>query len=42
VSGTGPKAGGPHYLLGFSNEQTVTTNTAAIGGNAALLVKDLN
>jgi len=42
LSGTGPKAGGPHYLLAFSNEQTVTTNTAAIGGNAALLVKDLN
>jgi len=41
LSGTGPKAGGPHYLLAFSNEQTVTTNTAAIGGNAALLVKDL-
>jgi len=42
LSGTGPKAGGPHYLLGFSNEQTVTTNIAAIGGNAALLAKKLN
>ena len=37
LSGTGPKAGGPHYLLRFATEQTVTTNTAAAGGNAALL-----
>jgi RHH-type proline utilization regulon transcriptional repressor/proline dehydrogenase/delta 1-pyrroline-5-carboxylate dehydrogenase len=37
-SGTGPKAGGPHYLQRFATEQTVTVNTAAIGGNAALLV----
>ncbi|NOQ13053.1 MAG: bifunctional proline dehydrogenase/L-glutamate gamma-semialdehyde dehydrogenase PutA, partial [Methyloprofundus sp.] len=37
LSGTGPKAGGPHYLQRFSNEQTVTTNTAAIGGNVSLL-----
>jgi RHH-type proline utilization regulon transcriptional repressor/proline dehydrogenase/delta 1-pyrroline-5-carboxylate dehydrogenase len=36
-SGTGPKAGGPHYLLRFATEQTVTINTAAIGGNATLL-----
>lgn len=42
LSGTGPKAGGPNYLLAFANEQTVTINTAAIGGNAALLAKDLN
>jgi RHH-type proline utilization regulon transcriptional repressor/proline dehydrogenase/delta 1-pyrroline-5-carboxylate dehydrogenase len=37
MSGTGPKAGGPHYLYRFCAEQTVTINTAAAGGNAALL-----
>jgi RHH-type proline utilization regulon transcriptional repressor/proline dehydrogenase/delta 1-pyrroline-5-carboxylate dehydrogenase len=37
LSGTGPKAGGPHYLPRFAAEQTVTVNTAAAGGNAALL-----
>src|SRR5204863_7903489 len=37
LSGTGPKAGGPHYLPRFAVEQTVTTNTAAVGGNATLL-----
>jgi len=37
LSGTGPKAGGPHYLLRFCAEQTLTINTAAAGGNAALL-----
>ena len=38
LSGTGPKAGGPHYLLRFLTEQTVTINTAAAGGNADLLL----
>jgi len=37
LSGTGPKAGGPHYLLRFATERTRTTNTTAIGGNATLL-----
>ena len=37
LSGTGPKAGGPHYLLRFATERTLTTNTAAVGGNATLL-----
>ena len=37
LSGTGPKAGGPHYLPRFCAEQVVTINTAAIGGNASLL-----
>ena len=37
LSGTGPKAGGPHYLLRFANERTLTINTAAIGGNIELL-----
>ena len=39
LSGTGPKAGGPHYLLRFTTEQTHTVNTAAIGGNASLLAE---
>jgi RHH-type transcriptional regulator, proline utilization regulon repressor / proline dehydrogenase / delta 1-pyrroline-5-carboxylate dehydrogenase len=37
LSGTGPKAGGPHYLFRFASERTVTVNTAAAGGNAALI-----
>jgi RHH-type proline utilization regulon transcriptional repressor/proline dehydrogenase/delta 1-pyrroline-5-carboxylate dehydrogenase len=37
LSGTGPKAGGPHYLTRFATEQTLTVNTSAVGGNAALL-----
>ena len=37
LSGTGPKAGGPHYLMRFMSEQTLTINTAALGGNASLL-----
>ncbi len=37
LSGTGPKAGGPHYLPRFATEQTLTINTAALGGNASLL-----
>ena len=37
LSGTGPKAGGPHYMLRFALERTYTVNTTAAGGNAALL-----
>jgi len=37
LSGTGPKAGGPHYLYRFCAEQTVTINTTAAGGNVGLL-----
>ncbi len=37
LSGTGPKAGGPHYLYRFCAEQTLTVNTTAAGGNVALL-----
>ncbi len=37
LSGTGPKAGGPHYLLRFALERTFTVNTTAAGGNAALM-----
>ena len=40
LSGTGPKAGGPHYLPRFATERTVTVNTAAVGGNASLLSLD--
>jgi RHH-type transcriptional regulator, proline utilization regulon repressor / proline dehydrogenase / delta 1-pyrroline-5-carboxylate dehydrogenase len=40
LSGTGPKAGGPHYLDRFAVEQVVTVNTAAAGGNATLLSED--
>ena len=37
LSGTGPKAGGPNYLLRFATERVLSINTAASGGNAALL-----
>ena len=37
LSGTGPKAGGPHYLPRFATEYTVSDNIAAVGGNATLL-----
>ncbi|WP_027136100.1 bifunctional proline dehydrogenase/L-glutamate gamma-semialdehyde dehydrogenase PutA [Geminicoccus roseus] len=37
LSGTGFKAGGPHYLLRFLTERTLTVNTAAVGGNLQLM-----
>ena len=37
LSGTGPKAGGPHYLHRFANERTVTVNITAQGGDPELL-----
>jgi RHH-type proline utilization regulon transcriptional repressor/proline dehydrogenase/delta 1-pyrroline-5-carboxylate dehydrogenase len=40
LSGTGPKAGGPNYLHRLALEQVVTVNTAASGGNAALLSEE--
>jgi RHH-type proline utilization regulon transcriptional repressor/proline dehydrogenase/delta 1-pyrroline-5-carboxylate dehydrogenase len=40
LSGTGPKTGGPNYLQSLVSEQTVSINTSAIGGNAALLNLD--
>ncbi len=40
LSGTGPKAGGPRYLYGFTTERTLTINTTAVGGNATLLSLD--
>jgi len=39
LSGTGPKAGGPHYLARFCGEQTLTINTTAAGGNVGLLTQ---
>jgi RHH-type transcriptional regulator, proline utilization regulon repressor / proline dehydrogenase / delta 1-pyrroline-5-carboxylate dehydrogenase len=39
LSGTGPKAGGPNYLHRFAVERTLSVNTAAAGGNAALLAQ---
>lgn len=37
LSGTGPKAGGPHYLHRFAEEKTISTDITAAGGNAALM-----
>ncbi|MCG8691481.1 MAG: bifunctional proline dehydrogenase/L-glutamate gamma-semialdehyde dehydrogenase PutA, partial [Minwuiales bacterium] len=37
LSGTGPKAGGPRYLYRFATERALSINTAAAGGNAALM-----
>jgi len=37
MSGTGPKAGGPHYIQRFCTEVTVSNNISAVGGNASLL-----
>jgi RHH-type proline utilization regulon transcriptional repressor/proline dehydrogenase/delta 1-pyrroline-5-carboxylate dehydrogenase len=37
LSGTGPKAGGPHYLPRFATERVTSVDTTAAGGNASLL-----
>jgi RHH-type proline utilization regulon transcriptional repressor/proline dehydrogenase/delta 1-pyrroline-5-carboxylate dehydrogenase len=37
LSGTGPKAGGPHYLQAFAVERVRSTDLTASGGNASLL-----
>ena len=42
LSGTGPKAGGPHYLYRFATERTMTVNTAAVGGVTELLTRPSN
>jgi RHH-type proline utilization regulon transcriptional repressor/proline dehydrogenase/delta 1-pyrroline-5-carboxylate dehydrogenase len=39
-SGTGPKAGGPHYLPRFAAERVTSTDTTSSGGNATLLSLD--
>ncbi len=40
LSGTGPKAGGPHYLHRFCVERAVSIDTTSAGGNATLLSLD--
>jgi RHH-type proline utilization regulon transcriptional repressor/proline dehydrogenase/delta 1-pyrroline-5-carboxylate dehydrogenase len=42
LSGTGPKAGGPHYLSRFATERVVSTDTTASGGNAALMSMEMS
>jgi RHH-type proline utilization regulon transcriptional repressor/proline dehydrogenase/delta 1-pyrroline-5-carboxylate dehydrogenase len=37
LSGTGPKAGGPHALHRFANERTISNNIMAQGGDPSLL-----
>ena len=37
LSGTGPKAGGPHYLPRLCVERSLSINTTAVGGNARLV-----
>ncbi|HLF67190.1 MAG TPA: aldehyde dehydrogenase family protein, partial [Gammaproteobacteria bacterium] len=37
LSGTGPKAGGPHYLPRLCVERTISINTTAVGGNTTLV-----
>ena len=37
LSGTGPKAGGPHALLRYATERAVSVNITAQGGDPALL-----
>lgn len=37
LSGTGPKAGGPHSLLRYAVERAISVNIAAQGGDPALL-----
>ncbi|HAT8857354.1 TPA: bifunctional proline dehydrogenase/L-glutamate gamma-semialdehyde dehydrogenase PutA [Legionella pneumophila subsp. pneumophila] len=37
LSGTGPKAGGPNYLIRLCHERTYTVDTTAAGGNASLM-----
>lgn len=40
LSGTGPKAGGPHYLLRLCTEKSISINTTAAGGNASLMAME--
>ena len=40
LSGTGPKAGGPHTLHRYATERTLTIDTTAAGGNASLMSMD--
>ncbi len=38
LSGTGPKAGGPHYLPRLCTEHVLSVNTTAAGGNTTLMM----
>ena len=40
LSGTGPKAGGPHYVTRFATERVTCIDTTAAGGNATLMAQD--
>jgi RHH-type proline utilization regulon transcriptional repressor/proline dehydrogenase/delta 1-pyrroline-5-carboxylate dehydrogenase len=40
LSGTGPKAGGPHYMTRLCHESTLTIDTSAVGGNASLMAME--
>ena len=40
LSGTGPKAGGPHYLKRFATERVLAVDTTSAGGNATLMSMD--
>jgi len=40
LSGTGPKAGGPHYLHSFAHELVMSTDTTAAGGNTSLVMME--
>ena len=42
LSGTGPKAGGPNYLLKLTNEKSYSYDTTAAGGNATLFMMSEN
>ena len=42
LSGTGPKAGGPNYLLRLVNEKSYSYDTTAAGGNATLFMLEGN
>ena len=37
LSGTGPKAGGPHYVARFATERVTCIDITAAGGNASLM-----
>jgi RHH-type proline utilization regulon transcriptional repressor/proline dehydrogenase/delta 1-pyrroline-5-carboxylate dehydrogenase len=39
LSGTGPKAGGPHYVARFATERVTCIDTTAAGGNATLMAQ---
>ena len=38
LSGTGPKAGGPNYLMNLLNEKTYSHDTTTAGGNTSLFM----